>query len=88
MRNVPFPPPLTFEVRVFEADPWTPRAPGSDLPIRLVTSLQVPFQRSVDERRDAAKKAVKDFYNGQREPSVIVADDHIKATVTKPRPRR
>lgn len=88
MRIVSFPPPLTFEVRIFEADPWTPRAPGTDLPIRLVTSLQVPFRRSVDERREAARKAARDFFNGQREPSVIVADDHIKVTVTKPKPRR
>ena len=88
MRIVPTPPPNTFEVRVFEADPWSPRAPGAELPIRQVTTLQVPFARGVDERRAAAKQATKDFFNGQREPSVIVADDYIKAVVTKPRPRR
>lgn len=86
MRNVPFPPPLTFQVVIFEVDPWTPRPAGASLPSRRVTSLPVKFERSVDERRAAAKKVAEGFFGNKREVSVSVADDHIVATVTKEKP--
>jgi len=86
MRNVPFPPPLTFPVEVYEADPWSPRPPGAKIPTTLLTTIQVKFERSVDERRRSAKAAAEKFFNNKRSVSVNVADDKIIATVTKPRP--
>lgn len=86
MRTVPFPPPLSFPVDIFEIDPWTPRPTGAPLPSVKLTSLQVKFERSVDDRRAAAKKKAEDFFNGKREVSVSVAEDRIVATVTKEKP--
>lgn len=88
MKNVPFPPPATFEVRIMEADPWSPRPMGTPLPVRLLTSLQVPWARGVDERLEAAREAASNYFDGKRKVSVISADDFIKATVTKEKPQK
>ena len=87
MKNVPSPPPPTFPVEIRESDPWTPRAPGTSIPTTRVATVQVKFERSVDGRREAAKKAGRDFYDGRRgDPAVNVTDNGCTATFQKPKP--
>ena len=57
------------------------------MPSRQITSLPVKFERSVDERRAAAKKKAEDYFGNKREVSVSVAEDRIVATVTKEKPQ-
>ncbi len=87
MRVAPTPPPATFPVEIRETDPWTPRPAGAPLTVVTVKTLRIKFERSVDERRAAAKKAASDFFGNQRgEPALSVADDRVIATFTKPKP--
>lgn len=87
MKNVPSPPPPTFPVIIRESDPWTPRAPGTPLPVTRLATIQVKFERGLDGRVEAAKKAARDFFSGRRgDPAVNVTDDGCLATFQKPKP--